>query len=106
MRAASRRWPPKYESLSDAFIDKRINKKSGRPAKHYLCFGCKDVFPLSEIEVDHIIPVINPETGFISWDETIDRMFCEKDGFQILCKDCHKKKTNKEREINGKRKRI
>lgn len=47
--------------------------------------------------VDHIDPVIDPKTGFVSWDEVVKRMFCELEGLQVLCHDCHTHKTKDER---------
>jgi len=59
-----------------------------------------------QVAVDHIDPVIPPE-GFSSWDDTIQRMFCEKDGLQLLCPDCHDEKTADERkERNGSRREL
>lgn len=49
--------------------------------------------------VDHIQPVIDPKKGFVSWDDVIARMFCEKEDFQILCHECHSNKTKEEKEI-------
>lgn len=49
------------------------------------------------MEVDHIKPVVDPQEGFVSWDEFINRLFCEKDNLQALCKTCHKIKTAKEK---------
>jgi hypothetical protein len=43
------------------------------------------------------VPVI-PVTGFDSWDETIERIFCEKDNLELLCIPCHKQITKKENE--------
>lgn len=54
---------------------------------------------VNNIIVDHIDPVIDPVEGFKNWDDTVSRMFCEIDGFQILCHDCSKRKTQDEREI-------
>lgn len=106
LRSASQRWGPKFAALEDAFVDKRINEKTGRLGKHYKCAHCKGIFPASFVQVDHIIPAV-PLTGFKDWDEVISLMFCEKDGFQVLCKDCHSIKTtqeNKERKLNAKSK--
>lgn len=97
LRAASQRWPPKFQALADAFVGKKVNSKTGRVGKHYKCNCCLQEFPSSEIQVDHILPVIDPDKGFISWDEVIKRMFCDKEGFQILCTTCHKDKTIVER---------
>ena len=102
LRAASSRWPPKYKCLSEAFVDKRITIKTGREGKQYRCNACKGIFPTSEVQVDHIIPVV-PVTGFTNWDEVINLMFCEKDGFQVLCKPCHNKKTAEERQRRKKK---
>lgn len=99
LRAASRRWPPKFETLNDSYVDRRTNVKTGRPAKHFQCNTCKLLYPASEVQVDHIEPIIDPTTGFISWDLVIERMFCEKDNLQVLCIECHKIKTNAEKAL-------
>lgn len=66
-------------------------------ANHYTCNDCHKHYPASEVQVDHIEPVIDPVQGFISWDNVVERMFCEKEGLQVLCKSCHNKKTNIEK---------
>ncbi len=104
LRAASSRWPPKFEALNNAYVGKKINSKSGREAKHFKCNCCWQDFPASEVQVDHIQAVIDPFKGFISWDEVVKRMFCETEGFQILCKPCHKAKTAAERQQSKERK--
>lgn len=102
LRAASSRWPPKYQCLNEAFVDKRVNIKTGREGKHYKCNSCNGVFPTSEVQVDHIIPAV-PVSGFTNWDEVINLMFCEKEGFQVLCKPCHSSKTAEERQLRKKK---
>jgi len=95
LRNVSIRWPPRYRCLAAAKVGKRINPKTGRLAEHYTCAKCLDIFPAKEVEVNHILPVI-PLSGFTSWDETIERMFCEAPGFEVLCKPCHKLVTKQE----------
>lgn len=95
LRNASQRWPPKYKVLSKAYVGQRINPKSGRMAKHYLCKACEEAFPAKEIQVNHIVPVV-PVTGFDSWDGVVERMFCEESGLEVLCIPCHKKTTKEE----------
>lgn len=99
LRAASRRWPPKYETLNEACTGQKINRKTGRLAKHYKCNSCKEEFPAKDVQVDHINPIINPEIGFTSWDDVINSMFCEADNLQVLCTTCHKAKTALEKSI-------
>jgi 5-methylcytosine-specific restriction endonuclease McrA len=98
LRSGSQRWPPKYKALSAAKQGKRINQATGRLAEHYKCKACGNDFPASYVQVDHISPVINPSIGFTNWDDVIKGMFCEQDNFQILCKDCHRDKTNAEKQ--------
>lgn len=72
---------------------------------HSVCDGCGAVVPETTSVVDHSHPVIDPHVGFVSWDIYIARMFCEEEGFQILCKPCHDTKTKQERDIATERKR-
>lgn len=96
LRAASRRWPPKYEALKRACVGKRHDPATGKQSFRYTCQGCANIFKAADISVDHIETAV-PIEGFTSWDEVIHRMFCEADGLQILCHDCHGIKTQNER---------
>lgn len=98
LRAGTRRWPPKYETLNEAKTTKKKNKLTNRVAQHYLCAKCKKDFPSTQVQVDHIDPVVDPAKGFQGWDTYIERLFCPKENFQVLCKPCHKKKTKEEKE--------
>jgi 5-methylcytosine-specific restriction endonuclease McrA len=97
LRAGSRRWAPKYETLNAAKTEKKINQKTGRLAQHYRCNVCKEEFTSKDVQVDHIKPIINPKKGFTSWDDYVDALFCESKNLQTICKPCHKLKTAKER---------
>lgn len=96
LRAGSRKWPPKYECLAEAYEDTRINEKTGRLAKHYKCAKCKKLFTSTNVQVDHIEPIVGPE-GFVSWDQFIERLFCSTDNLQVLCVPCHADKSKKEK---------
>lgn len=53
-----------------------------------------------KIQMDHIDPVIPPKKGWVwSWDEYIDRLFVDIDGWQGICKTCHDNKTNDEKKL-------
>lgn len=103
LRKASIKWPPRFQVLKDAFVGKMLNKDSGRMAAHYKCARCNNFFPQKKVEVNHKTPVI-PLDGFDSWDQTIDRIYCEKEGLEVVCKPCHKQITSEENE-QRKRKR-
>ena len=102
LRAGSRKWPPKYETLNAAKTEKKINKATKRLAQHYLCAMCEQEYTQKDVQVDHIKPVVDPKKGFVSWDTYIDRMFCEGKNLQVLCKICHSEKTKLEKEISKK----
>lgn len=97
LRAASRRWPPKFKALKEAFIGRKTNKKTGKLAMHYKCAKCKKHFVATDVQVDHVLPVVDPKVGFVGWDSFIDRIFCEIENLQVLCKPCHKVKTEEEK---------
>lgn len=98
------KWPPKYQVLNEAKVGKKINVLTGRVAEHYDCAHCHNHFPAKHVSVDHIRPIVDPAIGFTNWDDTIERMYCEKDGLQVLCKPCHDAKTAGERDERKKSK--
>lgn len=95
LRAGSRKWPPRYKTLDKAFQGQQLNPKTNRMAAHYKCAMCECNYPIKEVQVDHKRPVVPPE-GFKTWDDYIDKLFCEESNLQVLCIPCHKKKTKAE----------
>lgn len=97
LRQASMRWPVKNQV-----------KKAARVSRgKYLCASCKSVVDASikidgkrkdNAVVDHINPVV-PVSGFDSWDACIERLYCEADNLQVLCRACHDSKTAEERKM-------
>lgn len=85
-------------------------KRSKLPERNtYFCESCGVIGGKKDFQMDHIIPIVDPEKGFEGFDKYIDRMFCEADGFQRLCKPCHEDKTAKEnstRKESKKKKRL
>jgi len=97
LRTGSLKWPPRFQILNAAKKGKQVNQSSGRMAEHYECNECHSMFPSKEVRVDHIDSVV-PLSGFVSWDNVIQRLFCESEGLQVLCVGCHKVKTKEENE--------
>lgn len=99
------RSPIRSKILSKARKEKVRKKKDGsiskRPNVVYLCNICKKYHKLSDIQVDHIKPVIplNRPALSMSFDEIAERLFCSEDNLQVLCKKCHKKKSKEENNI-------
>lgn len=103
LRAGSRKWPPKYQVLNEAKTEKKVNTKTKRMGQHFQCAACAKDFPSSQVQVDHIEPIVSTEDGFTSWKDFIERLYCEKENLQVLCKPCHSLKTKKERDARKQR---
>lgn len=84
LRRASYRWRGRYTALANA--------KIGR--NQYICRMCPKgtVHPKKNIQLDHIIPCV-PVEGWDNFDGFIERLFCETEGYQLLCLDHHQEKT-------------
>jgi len=89
LRAASMRWGPKNKVLVAARVSRGV----------YLCNGCKKHVPytlpdrikntrVKNIQVNHKVPVSVPK-GWDGWDNWIERLFCDSDGLEVLCSECH-----------------
>lgn len=80
--------------------------RKGKPLflKFFQCASCKEEFKGTLVQVDHIDPV-GPAPGSrnaddkSSWDEVISRMLeVEPEDLQVLCTECHNKKTETDRQ--------
>jgi 5-methylcytosine-specific restriction endonuclease McrA len=91
LRQKSRWWKPISETKKNA--RRKYNGKNKRQKWEYQCNHCNKWFPDKNVQVDHIV-----EAGTLRCKEDvgdfIERLFCEIDGFQVLCKSCHKVKTD------------
>jgi hypothetical protein len=94
LRSASQKWPPKQES----------KKQSRRPYKgtnirqkwEYKCSKCGGWFSDKECEQNHKVPV-GELRDFNDLPMFVQRLFCGVEGFETVCKKCHKELTNKQR---------
>ena len=83
--------------------ERQISKthRGPRGGKMYECETCGNAFGARETQVDHMDEVIelSKTTNDYTLDELLDRIDCNVNNLQLLCKDCHKKKTKAENEI-------
>ena len=97
--------------LRKAFLQAPIKTEVLRRAKVgqsgkvflYACATCSAITTRKECQIDHLIPV-TPLRGWDDWNGFIERMFCDTDNLQVLCKPCHRAKTleeNVERKKHG-----
>lgn len=89
VRSASRRWPEKTTALRAARRSRGI----------YECAMCHNLFKPKEIELDHKVPIVDPNQGFTTWDDYLMNLFCKAEDYQVLCITCHAAKTMTEGNI-------
>ena len=104
LRQGTRRWAPTTD------VKNRAKVARGQ----YKCECCGEIVGptrkdgrrrVHNIFVDHIDPIVDPAVGFEGWDKYIERMFCEADNLQLICKDCHDTKSAEERAVAVERRR-
>jgi hypothetical protein len=90
LRRASYRWPGRNEALTAARVARGF----------YKCAVCSvDSFKRTEVNLDHIEPVVPVESdwhladGSPDWNIFIKRLFVGPQGFQVICINCHDAKT-------------
>ena len=112
IRSKSRFWKPKSIAIAKTFVGKGKNPETGKLCKLHKCPQCEGLFPQGKMDADHIEPVVpiegfktSPET-FLSydWNQVLQRLFCEAEGYSVVCKGCHKDKTKKENQQRRKNK--
>lgn len=81
--------PSRGEAMKAARIERGL----------YKCALCSGTFGNKEIRVDHIVPIVNPQTGFTTWDDYINKLFCPAVELQIICLICNTSKTQTENQL-------
>lgn len=103
------RSPIVREVLQDARREvPKYNKDGTRSKKdsvQYNCYVCKEWVGSTGIQVDHIIPVVDPHIGFVNWEVYEKRLFCGKENLGCICETCHKAKTDNEKAIAKERRK-
>ena len=93
LRQLARQWPLKQAVLMEAVHPTEMGVRGG---KQYICNKCGLCYPAKEVQVDHIQPVVPTDREIETWDEYIERLFCDIKNLQVLCKECHRIKSTDE----------
>lgn len=92
LRRGSFRWLPRKKALESA---RRPSQSTNKKLKfEFHCAECGGWFPQKEVAVDHKIACgsMDDLNGFVA------RLYPEDpEAFQVLCKKCHRIKTNEDR---------
>lgn len=94
LRAKSRFWIPAQECRKAA---RRPNQSSNKRLKWEIqCNKCKNWFPDKECSADHL-QAAGSLNSFEDLPEFCRKLFCEIEGYQMLCSTCHNTKSQEER---------
>lgn len=65
------------------------------------CESCTKLVPTYLIDVDHKIPIVLPDESLedLTWDQVINRVWCERENLQGICEECHDNKTREENKL-------
>jgi 5-methylcytosine-specific restriction endonuclease McrA len=106
LRRASFRWPAGAMAIKAARVARMVNPATGRMCWWVKCNECKEVILEREGRIDHVNPVVPVNNIPSVWDPTahsplglgpfVLNMFTRPDGLQILCGQCHARKTANE----------
>lgn len=95
LRQKSTRWKPAFDAKKEA---QRPYKGEDKRTKFvYVCAICENEFKDKDVALDHITPCGSLKS-FADLAGFCERLFCEKEGYRVLCANCHRIITNKERE--------
>lgn len=97
LRQAYSRYPVKFQVKKEA----ERTVEGFRHKYEYQCAECSGWFTNKEIQVDHIEPA-GKLSNYKDLAGFVKRLFCEADGMQVLCLECHQSKTNAERKARKK----
>lgn len=101
LRRLSLKWPLRIKAVNRTKKTYFIKSSKGTDVKRvsFTCETCgKTDLKSSEKQLDHKIPVIDPQVGFVDYNTFIERLFCDEDNFKTICLLCHQKKSSTEGE--------
>jgi 5-methylcytosine-specific restriction endonuclease McrA len=98
LRTGMRFWKPKLNVMNRA--KRKYEGENKRQKFAYECEHCKGLFKATDVQVDHI----QPAGSLLSYQDLpqfVERLYCGEDGLQVLCSECHRKKSNEERKTGA-----
>ena len=97
LRRAWLRSPYRSEAINRNRYKKMVDTNGRKRLVYFVeCNSCREPLRLYDVQVDHIVPC----GSLKDWSDLPG--FCERlfdvDNMQVLCKECHKRKTKEERQ--------
>lgn len=86
LRAKFVRWWPRFAVLRDA--RRKSQSANKRLSWEFQCSHCQGWYAQKQVEVNHKIPC-GTLKSYNDLPRFVERLFCEKDGLEVVCKPCH-----------------
>ncbi len=98
MRRVFSRSELRAEALAKNAVPFFVDANRPRVTKWGFCSECGCIVPRYTLEVDHKLPVIKIEETLsdLTWDQLVDRLWCNLKNLQALCSFCHDSKSKLE----------
>lgn len=96
------RWPARTQTknkVRERILDGYYKNGNEKFIYKFRCEECKEL--QDKVEIDHIIPKIDVQTGFTTLDDFCARFFCDVSNLQALCSSCHSAKNKEEAGIRA-----
>ena len=86
------------KQVLDAYETEHVDPKRPRVNKWAWCSVCGEVSPKYKMQVDHQDPVVEIHSSLeqMTWDELVDRIWCERNNLTVMCISCHTSKSKLE----------
>lgn len=97
-----RRGVKRSQAYYDFLAIQPVIIRGPRNYRYYPCAHCHEYFVRRNLNLDHIEPVVEPQSGFTDWNSYVERAYCGPEGFQHLCLPCHKAKSKTEGQLRTK----
>lgn len=98
LRQKSQRWRPAFDAKKEA--QRPYKGEDKRTRFVYVCAVCNKEYKDKDVQIDHVEPCGSLKS-FADLPLFCERLFCEKEGYRILCTDCHQTVTNEQRLNKG-----
>lgn len=97
------------KSVIEKSLIKHTDASRPRVSKWAFCTECGLIDAAYKHQVDHISPIVATTETLedLTWDELVNRLWCDESNLKLICIPCHKEKSkqeNKERRLYKKAK--
>lgn len=97
-----RRGVKRSQAYYDFLASQPVMLVGPREWRYYSCAHCHQFFSRGKLDLDHMIPVVDPACGFVDWNSYVERAYCSSSNYQHLCRPCHRNKSREEGKIRSK----